>query len=84
MLRMKEWHGVAKWMSRRLYFPINSSKAMSIVEGICAEFPEVKLIRFEHDTGNQITIFEIKFPVKLRQNIELYLNKEEVTKELVE
>lgn len=69
---------MAKTLTKTLYFATNSTEASDKIQKLCEEFPEVKLVKVNIRATSYVVYFTIKFPVKLRQNIEIYLEQHDI------
>lgn len=66
---------MAKQRKETLYFLANSEEARNKIEQLCKEFPEIKITGIREETDRKIIYYDIKYPIKIRNNINLYLSQ---------
>lgn len=76
---MKGVFGVAKYCKSTLYFMYDSAMASDKVKRLCEEFPEVKLIGIREEAERPIIYFDLKYPLKIKDNILLYFEQNSIT-----
>lgn len=69
---------MAKSLTKTFYFRMDSTNASDEIQKLCEEFPEVKLVKVDIQATNTVVYFTIKFPVKLRPNIALYVQQHDI------
>lgn len=75
---MKGVFGVAKYAKVSLYFEQNDVRANEKIENLCNEFPEIKVIGNRDDDTRSIYYIDIKYPLKIKDNVTLYLQKRHI------
>lgn len=64
-----------KYCKNTLWFMNDSKKALDKIELLCNDFPEVKIVGIRNEQHRSIVYYDIKYPLKIKENIQLFFNQ---------
>lgn len=70
---------MAKSSKLTLYFLRNEGTAIEKIQKLQEEFPEVKIVTIRDNADSLLIYYDIKCPVKLLENLQLYLSQNKFT-----
>lgn len=79
---MKGAPGVAKTKKLILEYPNNEGYAFDEIQRLCEEIPEVKLMQMGPKPKSFMTEFTLKYPIKVKDYLYLYLQQHDMEKRI--